>query len=102
MNMFLKKVECSGVIERKYVVKAKRAKDDNCNKQWVRLESIFNGHVIGERTLSDGYNEWEVGPDEDGGNVIYTPQRFFKAYIVVFNVHRNPVHVLPEDVKIIE
>ena len=100
--MFLKKVECSGILKRKYVQKAKRAKDDNCNKQWIRSESIFHGHVIGERTLSDGYQERDTGMHEDGTGVLYSPQRFFKAYIVVYNIHRKPVYVLPEDINLIE
>ena len=95
--MFLKKVECSGIIKRKYVQTAKRAKDDNCDKQWVRSESIFHGHVVGERTLSDGDTTRVRGE-----YAFYTPKRCFKAYLVVYNIHRKPVYVLPEDVKVIE
>ena len=96
--MFLKKVKCSGIIERKWIPQEKRTKQDPGNKKWVRSESIFVGHIIGERTLSNGHNEWQ-GPE--AGN-LYSPNNYFKAYIVVFNIHRKPVYVLPEDVNIIE
>ena len=97
-DMFLKKVECSGIIERKWIQLSKRTEQEPGNKKWVRAESIFNGHVIGERTLSDGHRDWN-GPGE---GVSYYPNRYLKAYIVVYDIHRKPVYVLPEDVKIIE
>ena len=95
-DIFLKKVECSGIIERKWVPQSKRTTQDPGNKKWVRAESIFNGHVIGERTLSNGMAEY------DPECISYWPNNHFKAYIVVYDIHRKPVHVLPEDVKIIE
>ena len=98
MNMFLQKVECSGVIERKWIPQEKRTARNPGNKKWVRSLSIFHGHVIGERTLSNGENEW-MGEEE---GFLYCPHTYFKAYLVVYNIHRKPVYVLPEDVKIIE
>lgn len=96
--MFLKKVECSGVIERKYILPENTTKQDPGNMRWIRSESIFQGTVIGERMLSNGHSEY-MG---DGQGFLYSPKRFFKAYLVVYNTHRKPVRVLPEDVKIIE
>ena len=96
MSMFLKKVECLGIIERKWIPESKRTEQDPGNKKWIRSESIFHGYIIGERTLSNGMAEYE--PEL----IYYRPNSFFKAYIVAFDIHRKPVYVLHEDVKIIE
>lgn len=56
------------------------------------------GIIIGKRTLSNGDVQW-MG--EDGGN-IFVRMESFTAYLVAFNLHRKPVHVLPEHLTAVE
>lgn len=93
--MFLTKVECTAIIQRKWIPESERTKKDPGEKKWVRKEKSFTGYIVGERTLSNGYTEWQ-GENE---GVLYSPHRYFKAYLVVFDLHNKPVHVLPEDIN---
>lgn len=54
------------------------------------------GIVIGIRTLSNGRFDWS-GYEDPG---LYTPTAFFKAYLVAFDMRRNPVLVLPEHLEL--
>lgn len=52
------------------------------------------GIIVGKRTLSNGNTRW-LG--EDGGNG-YEPVESFTAYLIAYDLHRRPVHVLPEHI----
>lgn len=52
------------------------------------------GIIIGKRTLTEGNVIWH-GP-EDGSE--YKATKHFAAYIIAFDLHRKPVHVLPEHI----
>jgi hypothetical protein len=88
----LTKVKCKAHIERKDGKWLHPMQWRTGKKEWKRFESEFEGYVIGERTLSNGTAEYT---DE---GVFYNPDEYFKAYIVVFNIYQNPVHVLPKDI----
>lgn len=46
--------------------------------------------IIGVRTLSNGWTEW----DAETGN-IYTPETYFKALLVVERLNSKPFFILP-------
>jgi monoamine oxidase len=55
------------------------------------------GIIIGKRTLSNGHHYWESeGYGE--GYWINEPAEHFTAYLIAFDLHRKPVHVLPEHI----
>ena len=44
--------------------------------------------VIGKRTLSDGYSWWMEE------SMVYSPEKYFPAYLVVENMNENPFYVV--------
>ena len=52
------------------------------------------GMIVGRRTLSNGNLRW-LG--EEGGNS-YISTESFTAYLIAYDLHRKPVHVLPEHI----
>lgn len=52
------------------------------------------GIIVGRRTLSNGVNHYN-GYDEP---IVYEPTERFTAWLVAFDLHRKPVHVLPEHI----
>ena len=52
------------------------------------------GVIVGKRTLSNGNLRW-LG--EEGGNS-YISTESFTAYLIAYDLHRKPVHVLPEHI----
>lgn len=55
------------------------------------------GIIVGKRKLANGDREWW---DEAG--YIFLPKEYLDAYLVAFDLHRKPVHVLPEHLTPIE
>lgn len=51
------------------------------------------GIVIGKRTLANGYLHY----DYDTG-ATFEPDEHLTAYVVAYDLHRNPVYVLPEHI----
>ena len=80
---------CGEVVRNEYGIKLGQI------KHWVQypLKKQREGIIIGARTLSNGVNSWE----EDMGNV-FTPQSYFKAYLVAFDLRRKPLFVKLEDI----
>ncbi len=74
--------------------------DETADRQgWKKIWHVKQGNwtpgiVIGVRTLSDGENAF-MGQE----GIDYTPTRYFKAYLVAFDMRRKPVFILPEDLK---
>ena len=64
-------------------------------KQWEidRFKHPLCGVVVGWRMLSNGQSEYSGGDDP----VVYHPENYFKALLVVFSEKQNPVYVLPEE-----
>lgn len=52
-----------------------------------RNACLFEGIVVGVRTLSTGYKPLDEGS--------YTPEATYAAYLIAFNPYRKPVLVLP-------
>lgn len=50
----------------------------------------LRGVIIGTRTLANGHVEWDEGS-------LFIPDQRVRAYLVAYELHRSPVHVLPED-----
>lgn len=55
------------------------------------------GIIVGKRTLSNGDAHW--GYDESS---TYTSKESFSAYLIAFDLHRKPVHVLPEHITAVD
>lgn len=80
----------------------RRSKTLDGRKFWVpvtdfgQLEDIDpcerEGIIIGKRTLADGKRVWE------DYNYTFLPERHFLAYVVAWNMHRNPAYVLPQHI----
>lgn len=67
------------------------------NKEWQgnQFAQPAEGIIIGKRTLSNGYAQWEEwGMD-------YGPAEHFTAWLVVTGLRSKPVHVLPEHIEVI-
>lgn len=65
------------------------------NREWQGNEFAqpAEGIIIGKRTLSNGYSQWEEwGMD-------YGPAEHFTAWLVVKDLKSKPVHVMPEHVE---
>lgn len=56
-------------------------------------EDHREGIVIGKRTLANGY----VNYDYDEGTT-FEPESHLIAYVIAYDLHRNPVYVLPEHI----
>ena len=52
------------------------------------------GVIVGKRTLTNGNIRW-LGEDEGNG---YAPVESVTAYLIAYDLHRKPVHVLPEHI----
>jgi hypothetical protein len=68
------------------------------NKEWYgnQFAPEAEGIIVGKRTLSNGYAQWEEYGTE------YTPAEHFTAWMVVTNLHSAPVHVLPEHITAVD
>lgn len=62
--------------------------DDNTNPPVEPREGI----IIGKRTLANGVITWGTYEDPD----IFRPVEHFTAYVIAYDMRRNPVYVLPE------
>lgn len=55
------------------------------------------GVIVGKRKLANGDRYWE----EDYG-YIFEPKEYLNAWLVAWDLHRKPVHVLPEHLTPLE
>lgn len=55
---------------------------------WKRVDAEIEGHIVGIRTLSNGTKEEQKS---------YQPTLYKTAYLVVTNIRRKPLLILPED-----
>ncbi len=92
---YLQKVKCKAKLKR---IHSKKRQGDEFYmthfRDWRKIETEFEGVIIGQRTLSNGF------VDYDPEQIIFTPKEYFKAYLVSFDMNQNPVYVLPEDIEI--
>lgn len=76
-------------------------------KCWVPRDGKADwceGVVVGKRTLSDGIRQWESYDDglfgsSSSGGYEFTPEESFSAYLVAFDMRKNPVYVREDDIK---
>lgn len=61
-------------------------------RRWITPGPARSGIIIGKRTLANGVVEWEENYS------YFVPGEHLRVYLVTFDLHRKPVHVLPEDV----
>lgn len=80
---------------RKFEVKPGRpfeASDVVCTeKRWVPIPEQLEGWIVGRRTVQ---NNW-VDRCYDEASVA-VPTKYISAYLVAYDLNKNPVHVLPE------
>ena len=91
---YLQKVKCKAKLKRKHSIKmdVNNSAFATSTRKWARIESNFDGVVIGKRNLCNG----EV--DFDPEQTAFIPKEYFTAYLVSLNMNENPVYVLPEDI----
>ena len=63
-------------------------------RKWVSKERELDGIVIGHRHVQEGIVD--RGPDYDA----FIPEKYVECYLVAYDLHRKPVHVLPEDMEV--
>jgi hypothetical protein len=64
-------------------------------RKWVSKEQELSGIVIGRRYVQEGIVD--RGPDYSA----FIPEKFIECYLVAYDLHRKPVHVLPEDMEVL-
>lgn len=83
----------------------RKTKADWSARTWVPQEEYAKpreGVVVGKRTLNNGIFTSEglfEAYDEGLGQVRYRTTESFCAYLIAYDLHRKPVHVLPEDIS---
>ncbi|MFJ2144375.1 hypothetical protein ACIOJF_03635 [Glutamicibacter sp. NPDC087831] len=60
-------------------------------KRWVPIPKKLQGVIVGRRTVQ---NNWVEHDYEYGSSAV--PTKYISAYLVAYNLNKNPVHVLPE------
>jgi predicted acylesterase/phospholipase RssA len=63
-------------------------------RKWVPKEQQLSGIVIGHRYVREGIVDY--WPDST-----FTPEKYIECYLVAYDLHRKPVHVLPEDMEVV-
>jgi hypothetical protein len=64
-------------------------------RKWVSKEQELDGIVIGHRLVQEGIvHHW---PD----HIAFVPKKYIECYLVAYDLHRKPVHVLPEDMEVL-
>ena len=63
--------------------------------KWVSKEQELSGIVVGHRHVQEGIvDRW---PNYS----VFTPEKYIECYLVAYDPHHNPVHVLPEDMEVL-
>ena len=75
-------------VEKRWDDKARHTK-----RKWVSKEQELSGIVIGHRYVQEGIVDH--GPDYSA----FVPEKYIESYLVAYDLHRKPVHVLPEDME---
>lgn len=65
-------------------------------RKWVSKERELSGIVIGHRYVQEGIVG--RGPDYNA----FIPEKYIECYLVAYDLRRKPVHVLPEDIEVLE
>ena len=64
-------------------------------RKWVPGAQKLDGIVIGHRHVQEGIvDHW---PDY----IAFIPEKYIECYLVAYDLHRKPVHVLPEDMEVL-
>lgn len=63
--------------------------------KWVSKEQELSGIIIGYRHVQEGIVD--SGPNYS----VFTPEKYIECYLVAYNLHLKPVHVLPEDMEVL-
>lgn len=80
------------------IIEAEKRWDDESRytkRKWVPKERELSGVVIGHRYVREGIIDH--GPDYDA----FIPEEYIECYLVAYDLHRKPVHVLPEDMEVL-
>ena len=64
-------------------------------RKWVSKERELDGIVIGHRHVQEGI------VDYCPGYITFIPKKYIECYLVTYDLHRKPVHVLPEDMEVL-
>jgi len=80
----------------KRVIEAEKRWDDEARhtkRKWVSKEQELSGIVIGHRHVQEGI------VDRGRNYSVFTPEKYIECYLVAYDLHYKPVHVLPEDME---
>ena len=75
-------------VEKRWDDKARHTK-----RKWVSKEWELDGIVIGHRYVQEGIVDYW------SDHITFTPEKYIESYLVAYDLHRKPVHVLPEDME---
>ena len=79
----------------KRIIEAKKRWDHvarHTKRKWVSREQEVDGIVVGHRYVQEGIVGYWLTP--------FIPEKYIECYLVAYDLHRNPVHVLPEDMEV--
>ena len=65
-------------------------------RKWVAKEQELTGIIVGHRYVQEGI----VGHGPDYST--FVPENYIECYLVAYDLHRKPAHVLPEDIEVLE
>ena len=83
-------------VRAKRVIEAEKRWDyeaRHTKRKWVSREQELSGIVIGHRYVQEGIVD--RGLDYSA----FVPEKYIECYLVAYDLHRKPVHVLPEDME---
>ena len=63
-------------------------------RRWVSREWELDGIVIGHRHVQEGIVDYLPYS-------AFTSEKYIECYLVAYDLHRKPVHVLPEDMEVL-
>lgn len=69
--------------------------DGATEKRWVPVPAQHEGVIVGQRTVQNNWVDW-IG--YDGGSCA-VPTKYISAYLVAYDLRKNPVYVLPEHME---
>jgi len=80
------------------IIKVEKRWDDKARhtkRKWVSKEWELDGIVIGHRYVQEGIVDYW------SDHSTFTPEKYIECYLVAYDLHRKPVHVLPEDMEML-
>ena len=94
----MKKYALGDKVRVRRVIEAEKSwnrEERRTKRKWISREEKLDGIVIGYRHVQEGVVEYW------SDHVTFFPEKYIKCYLVAYDLHRKPVHVLPEDMEVL-